>query len=148
MSTTPAAVRLAIETQVGTTTLTDTSTPLCLSLHPQQVFLDSARSPRHMEYAVGCSSSEAAGDRARSTGTVLCRTLISVSLAFQLPIQDPSMDALLVVENDIRKHLNEKSVSYPVNFQIRWLRSSRGMMAPPGWMYSVSEFEALHMMVI
>lgn len=148
MSTTPQAIRQAIETRVSGTTLTDTSTPLSLSLFPHLLFRDSARSPRHMEYAVGTSTSENIGDRSKPGGTALVRTNIVVSVAYQMAKHDPDIDPILVLEDDIRLRVHSQDASYPATFQIMWKRSDRYALGPPGWIVIEQTFDALHYMSV
>lgn len=145
LTTTPHAIRQTVETRVGSTSLTDPTTPLVLSLYPHLMFRDPARSPSHMEYAVGVSVSENVGDRSKSGGTARARTTLQVIVAYQLPAHDPDIDPALAVADDIRRWVNgPQDATYPATFQIMWRRTDVSALGPPGWIAVESTFEALH----
>lgn len=140
---TVASVRQAIEDRVLLTTLSGGGS-LTLSLFPHFMFRDAERSPRHLECAVGASSSEVADGRARPGAVVMTRTSILVVVAYELPTHDPDIDPALVVEDEVRRQVLGETTSYPGNFSPMWRRSDRTPMGAPGWIALESAFDVLH----
>jgi hypothetical protein len=147
MSTTPSAVRQAIEARVLTTVLSSGDT-LAVSSRSYLDFRAAAKSPRHLEYAVGTLSSENTGERGGTGGLALVKTDIRVLVAFHLGAHDGmldnTIDDALTVEDEIRRHVNEQTALYPLTFRTIWKRSERTNLGPSGWVAIESVWEALH----
>jgi hypothetical protein len=144
MTTTPDAIEAAIMAQALTTVLSAGGS-LRESMTPYLFFRDPARSPAHLEIAVGILSTIGQGERQKSGGRVLADTEVRVALAYQLPTHLPTMRPPLVIGNEIRLRLLERTDTYPATFSLSWKREESAALVP-GWVVVENVFSALHYM--
>ncbi len=147
MTTTPADIRAAVTAQALTTVLAEGGA-LRESMTPYLYFRDAARSPAHKEVAVGTVASVPKTGRQRPGDTVLADTEIRVALAYQIPTHAPSVDPALVIGRELRSHVLARSDTYPVTFQLVWVREDIAALPAPGWVVVEQVFSALHYMTI
>lgn len=115
------------------------------SMTPYPFFRDAARSPAHLEIAVGVLSSTSTGERQRSGGLVLTETEVRVALAYQLPSHAGAMQTASVVGDEIRRRLLVQTSSYPATFHLTWRREEPSALVA-GWVIVEQVFVALHYM--
>lgn len=140
----PAAVRAAVAARLDA----QVAELVRESVEPMPFLRQTARSPVHLEFAVGVRRSEPlngrGGDRQVAALGVLARTEVAVLIPYQVTKgRVTGYDAALAIQASVRNAL--AATGWTADFQLLWVRSEHEPGAD-GWLWLTDTFDALHLM--